>query len=332
MCGLARRLSERLDIDDSRPHCECLRMYASCVLIGPATLRRMYVEELRTTDQIAAHFGCSGTTVLRHLRRFKIPVRPRGPCVDWVRLRKGLSPTLPEWSADVAYVIGLIATDGNLARKRPVITIVSKDTDLLETIRRCLGLITPIKSHPGGSGNHCHHLAWHDRPLYEWLRGIGLTPAKSLTLGPLSVPDEYFADFFRGCIDGDGTILVYTDRYHIAKNERYVYERLYVSIVSASRTFIEWLQTSVSRLTGISGSMEVRHHEHAHSVWKLRYAKAQSIRLLAWMYYSPSVSCLDRKRARAERFLSPLGISSGSRTGRPRAGWLYNVESENSPR
>src|SRR2546430_10656659 len=40
--------------------------------------------------------------------------------------------------------------------------------------------------------------------------------------------------------------------------------------------------------------------------------------------YSPSVSCLDRKRARAERFLSPLGISSGSRTGRPRAGWLYN--------
>src|SRR2546421_11868869 len=262
-------------------------MYAACILIGPATLRRMYVEEVRTSDQIAAHFGCSGTTVLR----------PRGPSVDWVRLRKRLSPTLPEWSADVAYVIGLIATDGNLARKRPVITIVSKDTDLLETIRRCLGLITPIKSHPGGSGNHCHHLAWHDRPLYEWLRGIGLTPAQSRTLGPLSVWDEYFADFFRGCIDGDGTILVYTDRYHVAKNERYVYERLYVSIVSASRTFIEWLQTSVSRLTGISGSMEVHHHEHAHSVWKLRYAKAQSIRLLAWMYYSPSVSCLDRKRA-----------------------------------
>ena len=127
-----------------------MRMYAACILIGPATLGRMYVEEVRTTDQIAAHLGCSGTTVLRHLRRFKIPVRPRGPSVDWVHLRKRLSPTLPEWSADVAYVIGLIATDGNLARKRPVITIVSKDTDLLETIRRCLGLITPIKSHPGG--------------------------------------------------------------------------------------------------------------------------------------------------------------------------------------
>src|SRR6267378_8510102 len=56
--------------------------------------------------------------------------------------------------------------------------------------------------------------------------------------------------------------------------------------------FIEWLQTSVSRLTGISGSMEVRHHEHAHPVWKLRYAKAQSIRLLVWMYYAATVPCL----------------------------------------
>jgi len=204
----------------------------------------MYVEELGTTDQIAAHFGCSGTTVLRHLRRFKIPVRRRGPYADRI---------FPGWSADVAYVVGLIATDGNLGRKRPVITIVSKDTDLLETVRRCLGLITPIKSHSGVYGDHCRHLAWHDRSLYEWLCGIGLTPAKSLTLGPLSVPDEYFADFFRGCIDGDGTILVYIDRYHVAKNDRYIYERLYVSIVSASQAFLEWLQTSVFRLAGIRG-------------------------------------------------------------------------------
>ena len=69
-------------------------------------------------------------------------------------------------------------------------------------------------------------MCWYDRSLYEWLFEIGLTPAKSLTLRPVSVPDEYFADFFRGCIDGDGTILIYTDRYHARKCERYVYERL----------------------------------------------------------------------------------------------------------
>lgn len=309
-------------------HGQCLRMYAACVLISLATLRQMYVEELRSTEEIAAHFECSGTTVRRHLRRFEIPVRRRGPCVERIRDRNGRVPQFPGWSAELAYVVGLIATDGSLGRKKPVITIVSKDTDLLETVRRCLALTTPIKPHGGGYGNHCRHLAWHDRVLYEWLRGVGLTPAKSLTLGSLSVPDEYFPDFFRGCIDGDGTSLVYTDRYHVAKNSRYVYERLYLSIVSASPTFIEWLRTTVFRLTGITGSIEVRHHEHAHPVWKLRYAKAQSIRLLAWMYYAPNVPCLTRKRAKAERFLLPLGFAPGSPTGRPRVGWLYNVDSD----
>ncbi len=178
-------------------------MYASCVWIDAATLRRMYVEELASTDEIAKRFACSGTTVRRHLRRFKIPVRRRGPRVEHPRTRNGRVPDPPRWSPELAYVVGLIATDGNLGRKRTVITIVSKDVDLLETVRACLDLTTPIKAHSGGFGNRCRHLSWHDRDLYAWLHEIGLTPAKSLTLGPLAVPDEYFADFFRGCIDGE---------------------------------------------------------------------------------------------------------------------------------
>ena len=306
-------------------------MYAACVLISPATLRRMYVEELDTTNQIAARFGCSATTILRHLRRFKIPVRRRGPCVERMRVRNNLPLAFPGWSADVAYVVGLIATDGNLGRRRVAITIVSKDRDLLETVRLCLGLITPIKPHGGGGyscSNRYHRLAWRDRYLYDWLRGIGLTPAKSLTLGPLSVPDAYFADFFRGCIDGDGSILVYTDRYHVKKNDRYIYERLYISIVSASRLFVEWLRHTVSRLTGLTGSITVRRSNGRRPIWRLRYAKAQSIRLIAWMYYASNVPCLERKRAKAARFLSPLGFVPGRSLGRPRVGWLYNVDPE----
>ena len=154
-----------------------------------------------------------------------------------------------------------------------------------------------------------------------------MTPAKSLTLGPLSVPDEYFADFFRGCVDGDGSILTYTDRYHTAKNERYVYDRLYVSIVSASQRFIEWLGATVSRLIGVTGSITVRHQQAKNPIWKLRYAKAQSLRVLAWMYYTPNVPCLARKRLTAERFLSPLGYAPARSTGRPRVGWDIRLAS-----
>jgi hypothetical protein len=148
-----------------------------------------------------------------------------------------------------------------------------------------------------------------------------------LTLGPLAIPDEYFADFFRGCIDGDGTILVYTDRYHTAKREQYIYERLYLSIVSASHAFIDWLQTSVRRLTTVDGSLSVRQRPGTSRVWKLCYAKAESIQLLRWMYYGPEVPCLARKRAKAEKFLAPLGRAPARPTGRPRVGWLYNTNS-----
>jgi hypothetical protein len=156
-------------------------------------------------------------------------------------------------------------------------------------------------------------------------------PAKSLRLGALAVPDERFADFVRGCIDGDGSVHVYIDSHHRSKKERYVYERLYVSLVSASYAFLAWIQATVSRLIGVSGVI----HEHRSSgrrpTWDLRYAKAGSIKLIRWMHYGPEIPSLSRKRVKAARFLSALGSSSEQAAGRPRVGWLYNTGTNGSP-
>jgi hypothetical protein len=100
-----------------------------------------------------------------------------------------------------------------------------------------------------------YKVQWRDRGLYDWFLSVGLTPAKSRTLGPLTVPDKVYADFFRGCIDGDGCVLVYTDRYHATKSPSYVYERLYVSLVSASRPFLEWIRANTQTLVGVSGAV-----------------------------------------------------------------------------
>jgi hypothetical protein len=181
--------------------------------------------------------------------------------------------------------------------------VTSKDTDLLETLRRCLNLRASITPTVSGLGLWYWHIQWSDRRLHEWLLGIGLTPAKSLTLGPLEIPDEYFADFFRGCIDGDGSICSYIDRYHTPKNPRYVYQRLYVSLVSASPAFVRWLQQRVERLTGLHGSVGNRQTQGKRTIWHLRYAKHESIAMLRWMYHAPGVPALGRKRLVAEPFL-----------------------------
>jgi hypothetical protein len=287
------------------------------VPIDAALLRQLYVGDTLSTDKIAARLGCTATTIRRRLRRFGIEIRPRGP----VSLMRSRPVAL---TSATAYAVGLAATDGNLSSDRRHMSFVSKDQDLVETFRQCLRLTTPMRTLRTRLGTAVYRVQWCDRRLYDWFLALGLMPAKSLRLGGLAIPDEFLADFFRGCIDGDGTIRVYTDSYHRRKKDRYVYERLYVSLVSASRPFVEWIQTAVNRVAHVSGSIQESKRQGAQPIWELRYAKAESIRLIRWMYHSPDVPCLDRKREKAERFLSPLGYISVRPVGRPRVGWLYN--------
>ena len=209
---------------------------------------------------------------------------------------------------------------------------VSKDLEQIETLRHCLQLEAPI-SRVRSSTGFLHKVQWHDHDLYDWFLRVGLTPAKSRTIGPLAVPDELFADFFRGCIDGDGSVLVCTDTYHAAKCAHYVYERLYVSLVSASRRFLAWIQESIRRATGLSGAIHNGGGRSQRSIWTLRYAKAESIRLLGWMYYAPGIPCLARKRDKAVRFLAPLGYASALPSGDPESGGCTLCQAvENRPR
>jgi hypothetical protein len=139
-----------------------------------------------------------------------------------------------------------------------------------------------------------------DMVFYRWLLDIGLMPDKSHRLGPLDVPDEYFADFLRGYLDGDGCILTYTDRYNTYKGKQYVYQRLYVRFYSASERYLSWLRGELNRLLGTSGGIGGGKGGRARV---LTYAKKDSIRLIRWMYYDPDVPCLERKRAVAVQYL-----------------------------
>jgi hypothetical protein len=86
--------------------------------------------------------------------------------------------------------------------------------------------------------------------------------------------------------------------------------------------FIEWLGATVTRLTGLVGSITLRNRQATHPLWKLTFAKAQSLHLLAWLYHAPDVPCLARNRVLAERFVRPLGHAPKGARGRPRVGWL----------
>lgn len=147
-----------------------------------------------------------------------------------------------EWTRELAYAVGLIATDGCLSSDNKTVVQVSKDRELLETFKRCLGSEAPVSWN-----RRAFRVQIADVAFYDWLLSVGLTPRKSLTLGRLAVPDRFFLETVRGLLDGDGNI--YTGL-TIPNRRRYpdhAYQRLVVRFHSASRQHIEWLRSELER-------------------------------------------------------------------------------------
>lgn len=133
------------------------------------------------------------------------------------------------------------------------------DFNLLKTFRRCLNLKNKIAYNPFSSvtRKQSYRIQFGNVQLYRWLTKIGLFPNKTHTLKAIKVPNEYFRDFLRGWLDGDGSIFTYTDFYNTKKNPKYIYQRLYVKFSSVSGKHIRWLQKTIHRLTDLRGALLV---------------------------------------------------------------------------
>lgn len=191
-----------------------------------------------------------------------------------------------EWNADLAYCVGLIATDGCLYNDGRHISFVSADIQLIELFKKLLGLSNVIGYKISGtSKRRCPHIQFGNIGFYKWLNKIGLTHNKSLTLGPLDIPKKYLLDFVRGCFDGDGSIYSYMD-------PRWANSHMfYISFASGSGAFAKWLQKTLLKTIGIQG-----HIWGNKKFFQLKYAKQESLVLVRKMYYSKQVPCLERKR------------------------------------
>jgi LAGLIDADG-like domain len=161
---------------------------------------------------------------------------------------RGPRPTgsIPKWSAELAYVVGLMASDGCLGTARGYINFTSKDRELVATVKRVLKRSNPITVKKNQWGQPALYIQWRDVVLHEWFISIGITPKKSKTIGEVLVPDRYIMHFVRGVWDGDGTVYSYVD-------PRWGTHMFYVAFASASPRFIDWLRSVLLENVGVSG-------------------------------------------------------------------------------
>ncbi len=191
--------------------------------------------------------------------------------------------------ADLWYVVGLIATDGCISGDGRHVNITSAHRQHLETVRRILGLKIAIgekRSSPRAAVSHQIQIG--SRDLVRFLTALGLTPRKSLTIGPLDVPDDAFADFLRGVIDGDGCIRAWI---HPGNG----IQQWALKISTASPAFAAWLRSRVEERFHVKGAVHQKRTGRKHPLYDVKFGKLAMKIILRACYY-PGSAALERKR------------------------------------
>jgi hypothetical protein len=115
-------------------------------------------------------------------------------------------------SPESAYWLGFILTDGNISKDRRILQIQlqTRDNMHLEKFADFISTDMPVKVWR----NKCY-LSVSSKPICDNLINIGVMPQKTLHTKSLhdSVPDEFHRDYWRGVVDGDGTLFIGTGTY-----------------------------------------------------------------------------------------------------------------------
>lgn len=207
-----------------------------------------------------------------------------------------------EWSSDFAYAIGLLVTDGCVYSDGRHINLTSKDYEQVLHFKMALRVNNSItkKARDKEKVKKYYMIQFGDVSFVRFLHSIGIGPAKSKTIQHVQVPDKFFFDFLRGCLDGDGTFYSYWDSRWKSSFMHYL------AFASASRGFINWLRMRIKELAGVSGHVTANKDK---DFWQLRYAKEQGTVLIRKMYPSKDVMHLSRKRLKINRTFAMIGKS-----------------------
>lgn len=191
------------------------------------------------------------------------------------------------WSPEFAYAIGLFTADGCVSGDGRHLDFTSKDRAQVETFNKCLNISPKVALKNSGHGTMAYHSQFGDVLFCNFLQSIGLTSAKSKTITHVDIPDQYFSDFLRGYFDGDGTSYSFYDSL-FPKSYRF-----YVSFMSASPLFIDWLRAQLISKANIKGHLSYAPKNKTHV--QLKYSKKEAIIISKYMYYDPKVPFLERK-------------------------------------
>ena len=268
-------------------------------------LINLYYNEKKSLEDIAKLYNVSRTAIYKKLKKYDLKQRSKSEA----RLEAQKQGKLPQqffdinenffssWSPEMAYVLGLVVTDGCISREGTV-SLSMNDKDLLEKVKKVMDSmhkITPSKHQKG-----LYYFHFTREKLVKDLERFGVLPRKSLTIKLPGVPQEYLPDFIRGVFDGDGSVFF---------DKRRPKFPLRAKFVSGSEDFINGLQKSLKFL-GMPKRTIYRQKTKNGWSYMFIYDHKDSVNLFNILYKNTQNRLfLDRKY---ERFLKGMNNPKGS--------------------
>jgi len=200
-----------------------------------------------------------------------------------------------EQNSQMAYVLGLLVTDGYLTHKsdrREILCLKLIDRDLLEEVRDMMDSTYGIYNCGlTDAGNSIYRIEFDRRQLIEDVKKYGVVHHKTLiTTFPKLLEGRYYPDFVRGVLDGDGCVHWRKDK---RRNNGYNVETYFLG------TF--------DLLNGIANALGTRRKPEPYTaVAKLRFQSRSEVKMIYdYLYYgNADVPCLKRKRIKFEEILA----------------------------
>ena len=249
-------------------------------------LYELYYEQKLSLQKIGELYGKPREYIYRWMRKYGFKARAKTEA--WKHRGKDELYKINEkffdsWTNKMAYVLGIILTDGNIAKNSGLISISMKEGDHLEKIRKMIDTEHPVKYQ---EQIDLFTLGFGRKKMTDSLLKLGITSKKSFKVKFPAVPDENLPHFIRGVFDGDGSVFFEAG----SKTSP-----LRVSFTSASKAFMTTLEEKLHLHAGVSKRTIYETHRR-NIAYYIRYCHKDSLKFFDYIYAGADESMwLERK-------------------------------------
>lgn len=201
------------------------------------------------------------------------------------------------------YLLGAFITDGCVYKNGKTTyacQLSSCDRDWLEDIAKLIG--TNLNIHQFTENYFGLRITRNE--IAQWFINHGCTPRKTYDITLPMIPDKYFADFMRGCIDGDGSLGTYVSNGNTQRR---------CVLISASEIFLQniqeklfekQIQTTITNRGKQNSTLNDKKINATVNSYSLNASSTNCFKLLKLIYYPKHSISLERKKLLAEEIIT----------------------------